>query len=240
MTIRHNYNPNFIHHQKSKILPLLREVVFGVEDGMVSTLGAITGIATATGNYFIVVLSGVVVISVESISMGVGSYLSNKSERDVDLRKIIEEKQELKDFPEEEKQELQDIYIEDGWPKKLAETMAETASQDKKLFLKEMIVHELAVDTTGKHNPVTNGITMFFSYVVGGSIPLLPYFVLPISYALPISIVITLSGLFFVGVGTTKFTKRKWWKAGLEMFGLASAAALVGYAVGQLVEYFIR
>ena len=102
MTIRHNYNPNFIHHQKSKILPLLREVVFGVEDGMVSTLGAITGIATATGNYFIVVLSGVVVISVESISMGVGSYISNHSVKQLEKRKLYEEEIEVKKYPEAE------------------------------------------------------------------------------------------------------------------------------------------
>lgn len=221
-------------------MPFIREVVFGVEDGMVSTLGALTGIATATGDYFIIVLSGVVVIAVESISMGVGSYLSNKSERDVDLRKIHEEKQELKKFPKEEKEELRAIYIEDGWPADLAHTMAETASQNKDLFLKEMTVHELAVMPVEDHHPVRNGIVMFFSYVIGGMTPLVPYLLFPITYALPLSIIITLVGLFFVGVGTTKFTKRKWWKAGLEMFGLASIAALIGYVVGQGAEYLMR
>ena len=52
------------------------------------------------------------------------------------------------------------------------------------------------------------------------------------------SVGITLVGLFLIGVGTTKFSKRKWWKAGFEMLGLASLAALIGYGVGQVVDYF--
>ena len=111
MGMKHHYNPSYIHHQATRITSMIREVVFGMEDGMVSTLGAITGIATATNSHFVVVLSGLVVISVESISMGVGSYLSNKSEDDVEKRKLFEEKQELKHFPDEEREELEDIYF---------------------------------------------------------------------------------------------------------------------------------
>lgn len=71
-----------INHQSMirKILPFLREIVFGLEDGMVSTLGAITGIAGATGNKSLVIISGLVIVAVESLSMAAGTYLSNKSE----------------------------------------------------------------------------------------------------------------------------------------------------------------
>lgn len=231
-----HYNPDFIHHQSSKIVSLIREVVFGMEDGMVSTLGAVTGIAAATGDHFTVVLSGLIVVAVESVSMGVGSYLSNKSEFDIDERKLMEEKTELKQFPHEEKKELTEIYKKDGWPEELAVEMAEVASMDKNLFLKEMAFHELSIFPKEPDYPFKNGLAMFFSYVLGGAIPLLPYLLFRIQYAIPISILVTLVGLFLLGVGTTKFSKRKWWKAGLEMFGLASAAALIGYLVGQIVD----
>lgn len=230
------YNPDFIHHQDSRVIPFMREVVFGMEDGMVSSLGAITGIATATGDHFVVILSGMVVIAVESISMGVGSYLSNKSEVDVTQRKIHEEKIELKEDPEAERDELRDIYIRDGWPEQLAETMATTASQDHDLFLNEMKAHELYIIDDEKDNSMKKGIVMFFSYVLGGLIPLIPYLILPLASAIVISIGITLIGLFALGSYTTRYTKRSWWKAGLEMLGLASAAAVVGYAVGQAVD----
>ena len=94
------HNPNYIHHTQGKISSaLLREIVFGLEDGMVSTLGAVTGIATATGSQFSTLLSGLVVVSVESISMAVGSYLSNKSEKDTDNRKLFEEKDSIVSLP---------------------------------------------------------------------------------------------------------------------------------------------
>jgi VIT1/CCC1 family predicted Fe2+/Mn2+ transporter len=54
----------------------------------------------------------------------------------------------------------------------------------------------------------------------------------------PVSVFITLFGLFFLGVATTKFSNRVWWKAGLEMFVLAGLAGLVGYLVGFGVEKF--
>ncbi|MFA7314426.1 MAG: VIT1/CCC1 transporter family protein [Candidatus Magasanikbacteria bacterium] len=239
MTIPHNNE--YIHHIQSKISPsLLREIVFGLEDGMVSTLGAVTGIATATNSQFTTLLSGFVVISVESISMAVGSYLSNKSEKDTDDRKLYEEREELQKYPEDEKEELFEMYVGDGWPKKMAKDMALIASKDKHLFLKEMAYRELDIITDNTDNPIKKGWVMFASYVVGGSIPLIPYVLFPIHDAVPISIVFTLIGLFVLGIFTTRFTKRKWWKAGLEMTALASLAALIGYFVGQLVDGFLK
>jgi len=230
---------DFIHHQKSGILSVIREVVFGLEDGMVSTLGALTGIAIGTGSYFVVILSGFVVIIVESISMGVGSYLSTKSVKEIGERKLKEEKIELKEWPEAEKRELVEMYIKDGWPTDLARKMALVASKNKLLFLQEMAYRELQIHPKKLGKPLQGGICMFFSYIIGGSVPILPYFFFPISSALILSIGITLLGLFIFGSITTKFTKRRWWKAGLEMFFLAGIAALVGYVIGVVANSFI-
>ena len=93
MPIEHN--PDYIHHIKNGSTATFREMIFGMEDGMVSTLGAITGIAAASGSYFAVILAGLVIISVESISMAVGSYLSSKSAKNIEERMLVEEKTEL-------------------------------------------------------------------------------------------------------------------------------------------------
>jgi vacuolar iron transporter family protein len=227
------------HHKATGIINILREVVFGMEDGMVSTLGAITGIALATGESFFVLLSGCVIISVESISMGVGAYISSKTESDTHKRKLKEEHIEITDFPEEERNELEKIYIRDGWPNKLAKTMADTASKDKDLFLTEMAYHELYITPDKMTDPGKKGISMFVSYIIGGIIPLTSYFIFETSTAVVFSIIITLIGLFLLGVATTKFSKRVWWKAGLELLILAGLASVVGYVVGQLVNAFL-
>ena len=230
------YNKEYIHHTEKGRAGMIRELVFGMEDGMVSTLGAITGIAAATHDPFTTVLAGLVVVSVESISMGVGSYLSSKSVLAIEERKLGEEREELKKFPKEEKQELIDMYAQAGWTPETAEKMADEASKNSELFLQEMALRELKIFQGDMEEPVKNGIVMLFSYIVGGAIPLAPYFFLGIFQSIPVAIVITLIGLFALGVYTAKHSKRAWWKAGLEMLVLASAAALVGYAVGQAVD----
>ena len=207
-----------------------------MEDGMVSTMGAITGIATATQNHFTVVLSGVVIIAVESISMAVGSYLSSKSEKAIDERKVEEEKEEIRKYPHEEKEEMAELFVKDGWPNDLAKTMAEHTAKDHGLMLKEMAYRELYVVPEAGESPLKNAWVMGVSYVVGGFIPLLPYFFFGIFAAILLSIPVTLIALFALGSFTTKFSRRTWWKAGLEMLTLASAAALVGYGAGQLVD----
>jgi len=230
---------DFIHNQKSGIIPFVREIVFGVEDGMISTLGVLVGIAVGTNNHFVIILSGFVIIVVESISMGVGSYLSAKSVREIVERKLEEEKMELTEYPEQERKELIEMYVKDGWPPNLADEMASVASKNKALFIKEMTYRELHVYPEKPEKSARSGIFMFFSYVIGGAIPLLPYFIVPISSAIIFSVIITAIGLFFLGCATTKFTKRFWAKAGFEMFFVAGAAALIGYIVGTSANYFL-
>ncbi len=228
----------FIHHRDPSTSAVVREIIFGLEDGMVSTLGAVTGIAAATSNQAIVILSGLVIISVESVSMAVGSYLSSKSQLDIDKRKLFEEKSEIHHFPDDEKQELAEMYVADGWTKKTANVMAEEASQNHKLFLQEMAYRELRIIPENLAHPLRNGLLMGGSYIVGGTVPLLTYLFLPLFLAIQVSVVSTFLALFVLGVLTTRFTRRKWWKAGLEMFGLACLAAAVGYLVGQVVDFF--
>ncbi len=235
MELHKHINKDYIHHQKSSITNVLREVIFGMEDGMVSTLGSITGIAIGSNNQSVVILAGIVIISVESISMGIGSYLSNRSQEEMEIRKIEEEKEELKNFPEEEKEELYQIYLEDGWSTDLAQKMSEEASKKEELFLKEMTMHELKISGDGESISIKGGIFMFFAYVIGGAIPLFSYLILPIKNAIPLSIVITLIGLLFLGMGTTKFTKQPLLKSGLRVFLMGGIALIVGLVAGVLI-----
>lgn len=231
-------NPDYLHHSSSLSSSLLREVVFGMEDGMVSTMGAITGIAIGTSDRFVIILAGFVIISVESVSMAVGSYLSNKSEQAMDKRILEEEKEEIEQYPHEEKQELLDMYVRDGWPKKLSEEMAEAASKDQTLMLKEMAYRELNVHPDNNDNPRKNAVYMGISYVLGGAVPIIPYLIFPLAVGIISSVSITLAGLFILGVVTTKFTKRNWLKSGLEMLILASVAAGIGFAIAKLANAY--
>ncbi|MBI5530399.1 MAG: VIT1/CCC1 transporter family protein [Candidatus Doudnabacteria bacterium] len=236
MNIHRHFNKDFIHHQKSSIAEVLKEVVFGMEDGMVSTLGSITGIAVGSGNHFTIILAGIVIIAVESISMGIGSYLSNRSQEEVEERKLQEEAHEIKHYPKEEKLELYEMYLHDGWTENLAGQMAEEASQKPSLILKEMAVKELKIVPGQKSVSIKGGFYMFFAYIIGGAIPLFAYFLLPIKSAIPISIITTLIGLVALGVGTTKFTKQPLFKSGFRMLLMGGIALAAGLAAGLLIK----
>jgi vacuolar iron transporter family protein len=228
------YNSKYLHYKKKEYGSTLRELVFGMEDGMVSTMGAITGIAIGSGSHSMVVLSGFVIIAVESISMGVGSYLSNKSESDREERILAEEREEIADMPEEEEKELLGWLIADGWSKELAVKMAQEAKGKPELMLHEMAYRELKMMPHNEGNSIKNGFTMWGSYIVGGLIPLVPYLLFTnTTEAIPISVGVTLVGLFALGAYVTKFSLRSWWKGGMEMLVLAGLAGAVGYAVGH-------
>ncbi|MDP2587027.1 MAG: VIT1/CCC1 transporter family protein [Candidatus Komeilibacteria bacterium] len=232
------HDQRFIHHQNSKIITNIREVVFGLEDGLVSTLGAITGIAAGTGSHFTVILAGLVIIAVESISMGVGVFLADASAKDIDDRKIDEEKFEIDNFLDKERAELKGFYQHDGWPEKLAEQMSVAASQNKHLLLKEMLTRELKIFSQPTQS-LKKGVVMFLAYIAGGLIPLLPYFFIPLPQATYLSVACTLAGLFILGAGVGKLSLSNWFKHALKMLILGGLALSAGLLMSQLSQKFI-
>jgi predicted membrane protein (TIGR00267 family) len=233
-------NKDFIHHNLKIHSATIKEGIFGIEDGLVSTFGAVTGIAAATQDPHMIILSGCIVVSVESISMGIGSFLSTKSEIEFKKRIIEEEKIELKNYEEYENNEIVDLFKKDGWSEELAIKMAEETKDKKDLMLKEMMYRELNLPQTNGNHSIKNAFVMFTAYIIGGMVPLLSYFFFPIKTAITGSIILTLLALFCVGAGVSKFSFRKWWKSGMEMLFLASAAGGIGYLVGQLANYLSK
>lgn len=158
----------------------LREIIFGLEDSFVSTLGAVTGIAAGAGSRNLVILAGLVIITVEALSMAAGSYLSSKAVSDAERQEQV-------------------------W------------------------------DPEGdlKH-PALAGAVMGLFYLLAGLVPLLPYLLFSLDRAVLVSIVFTLLMLFATGIWQTRYTKRLWWKSGVEMLLVGGAAIALGYAVGRL------
>jgi len=229
-------HPGYIHHQDSSIVERIREIVFGMQDGMVSTLGAVTGIAIGSGDKFVVLLAGIAIIAVESISMGIGSYTSSRSQKRLIERMLFEEKEEISEFPREERAELVGLLQKDGWSQETAQIMANEAGGNDSLMLKEMAYRELHVSPDSLEHPAENGLFMFAAYIVGGIMPLFAYFFVDIEKAIYVSVIVTLLGLFILGASVAKFTKEQWYKTGAHMLLFGGVALLVGYFVGVLSQ----
>lgn len=157
----------------------LREIVFGLEDSLVSTLGAVTGVAVGSANLEFVLLSGLVLVVVEAISMSAGSYLSTKSAYEAEKKK------------------------------------------------------------RSTYTPLRASAVMFIFYLLGGCVPLTPYFLFPMSYALPIAVLCTAASLFALGFWKGKMVGVPAVRSALEMLIVSLVAAGAGYLVGAFVPQLI-
>lgn len=238
----HHHHKKYIHHEmnadqnsfKGKLMNSLREVMFGLQDGIVSTLGAITGIAAGTQNGSIVILSGCVVIVVESISMAAGTFISSKSEREVQQKMLQEEAEEIELHPEAERQELVVFYTERGFAPDEIEILVNRITSNKELWLEEMAYKELGVIPGEEGAPAKDAFVMGLSYVIGGLVSLSSYFFLPIHVAVPVSIVLSFIALFVVGFIKGKLVHVAKFRSGVEMVVISLVAAVMGYIVGRL------
>ena len=239
MPVKEHHKPKEHHSHPNVVRERLRDAVFGTQDGLISTLGALTGIAAGTQSREAVVISGLVIIVVESLSMAAGSYLSSKSQREYLERLLGEEEDEIASEPEKERQEIWEMYRVRGWADAEIEVIAKRLMSDPKLLLEDMAHKELGICPGTMEEPLGNALVMGTAYVAGGSVPVLAYLFLPVPSAMPLSIAGTLLVLFLFGGLKGRVVKQPWWRSGLEMLGVAGLAALAGYLIGRLVDRWV-
>ena len=144
----------------------LRDAVFGTQDGLISTLGALTGIAEGTQDRMTVVISGLVIVTVESLSMAAGSYLSSKSHREYLQRLLNEEKESILKNPEEERKELRAMYRERGYTESEVAIIERRLFSDDRLLLEDMAHKELGIFRVAM--PVSMVATVCVLFALGG------------------------------------------------------------------------
>lgn len=217
----------------------IREAVFGTQDGLISTVGALTGIAAGTQSGHAVVVAGFVIIVVESLSMAAGSYLSSKSQHEYLQRLLKEEEEEIARDPEGERRELEEMYRARGFTESELPIVVNRIMSNPKLLLEDMAHKELGIVPAAQEEPLRNALVMGIAYVCGGLVPVTPYLLLPIPQAMPMSIAAAFGTLFVFGGLKGQLVRTSWWRSGLEMLSVAGAAALAGFIMGRLVDRWI-
>lgn len=216
------------------LLSGIRDIIFGLQDGLVSTVGVLTGIAAGTNNRFVAILSGFVLIMVEALSMGVGSFLSADAEKDVALKKYEEIKALVRDHPDLAHEILQKLYQKLN----LSSEVLKQVLANPRLMAEELAVHHYKISLEQENHVIRNAFFMFFAYIAGGCVPILPYFFLPVDSAIFVSVLATILVLFLIGIAKGKITNRHVWRSGFEMAILSFAATLFGYLISRLVNFF--
>ena len=212
----------------------VRELVFGAQDGLVSTVALVTGVAVSGADNTIVLIAGLAAALAGTISMATGAYLGSKAEQDVQSAEIAKEAKELEEHPAEELAELVILYQREGLSFKEAKGVADHIAADKDLWLRTLIEKELGLSPDITSNPVKDALTMGASFIAGAMIPVVPYFFSDNKLAITASVSAALVGLFVLGIGKGRIVRKSPLLQGLEILIIGAVAAGVGFALGQL------
>jgi predicted membrane protein (TIGR00267 family) len=219
----------------------VRDMIFGANDGLVSTLAFVAGVVGALTDPYIVLLSGVAELFAGTISMAAGAYQSSKSELEVLERESRRKKVKKGKTPEEQRQELVEFYQAEGFKKGEAEAIADRIFQGKELPTQIGTLEELGLAPEELGNPVKAAVLCGVSFGLAALVPILPFVFHDLSCtdAMIASIVATVATLFGVGALKTIFSRKNWVRSGLEMMVIGTSAAAITYLIGTLFSMII-
>jgi VIT1/CCC1 family predicted Fe2+/Mn2+ transporter len=215
----------------------LRAAIFGVNDGLVSNLSLIFGVAgSGVAGEVGVVIAGFAGLLAGAFSMGAGEYISMKVQREVYEQLIHKEAHEIATQPEEEEQELMEIYETKGISPPTAALIAAELMRDPQVALETHAREELGIDMKeGLGSPWAAAGSSFVMFSVGAAVPLLPFLFTSRGTAIAVSAGLSAVTLFAVGGAMTILTGRGVLLSGARMLAIGTAAAAITYGVGTLL-----
>jgi VIT1/CCC1 family predicted Fe2+/Mn2+ transporter len=215
----------------------LRAAIFGVNDGLVSNLSLIFGVAGAGVGNQVVVLAGVAGLLAGAFSMAAGEYISVRVQREVFERLIHLEAHEIGSEPEAERAELANLYVRKGLSPDLADRLAMELMKDPAVALDTHAREELGLDPEeGLGSPVAAASSSFAMFSVGAFVPLVPFLFASGAGAVAASAVLSGGALFGVGAAISYLTGRNTLLSGVRMLAIGAAAAGITYLVGKILD----
>lgn len=212
---------------------VIREVIYGATDGVVTSLGFAIGVYGALHDSRLILITGIASATAGSLSMGFSAYISSKSQSEFFLAEIDRERREMQEMPEKEREEVRKIYRAKGFRGQELEMVVQRITEDPKVWLRCMMEEELGLVVETFDTPWVVGAITALSYVLAAFLPIVPYALRSPSEAFLWSVGVSIAALFGLGAGKTRLTRLSPWKSGLELMLIGLISALVGYAIGR-------
>jgi len=225
---------------RAGLLGDVREAIFGAQDGLVSTLAVVSAVAGATSDRFPILVAGIAAGLAGIFSMAAGEYLSSKSQREIGLAQILEERERIVAQPALVEAELAHVLVEDGLPADDARQVAKLIGRHRDVLLNLKVMKQFGVAVEEASGSALQGAgVMGAAFALGALAPILPYVLLPLGIATFVSVVLTGAVLFGIGVVKTRWThgNRLW--SGLEILVIGALAGVVGYLIGTVLPTFL-
>ena len=221
-------------HRSSSAAGSIRAAIFGMNDGLVSNLSLILGVAGAGVEPRTVVLTGFAGLLAGAFSMAAGEYTSVASQRDLLARQVAMERREIAEAPEEEAAELALIFKQKGLSTEQASRTAAEILKNPESAADTLVREELGLDPKDLGSPRGAALSSFAMFSVGALVPLIPFLLLRGSAAVGTSAALAFLVLAGVGGLVGFLSGTSVWKSAARMAGLAALAAGVTYGVGRL------
>jgi predicted membrane protein (TIGR00267 family) len=222
------------HEEPHKKNNRLSDVILGGQDGLVSILGLLLGLAASTKSTRIIVAGGLATILAETLSMAAVAYTSKMADREHYEAERLREIQEVKEVPEIERQEIVDIYSAKGFSGKLLDDIVNHITSDHELWIDTMMKEELDLLPVIKRDVYVYSLTVGISTFSGAMLPLIPFFFLGVQVALIAALILAIIVLATVGVYKARMTLGNPLKGILQMVTIGMGAAIAGYLIGLL------
>ncbi len=210
----------------------IRAGIFGVNDGLVSNTALILGVAGATAENSMIIIAGTAGLLAGAFSMAAGEWVSMQSQRELFEREIEIERREIHEDPEYETHELAQIYEKRGLPKKQAFAAAKAVMKNPAAALDVHVREELGLNPDELGSPWKAAGSSFVAFMIGGIIPLAPFFFLQGLAAVILASALAGLALFTIGGVLGHFTRKNWFATGLRMLFIGGLAAIVTHFVG--------
>jgi len=218
----------------------LRAAVFGVNDGLVSNVSLIMGIAGAGADSDIILMSGVAGLLAGALSMAAGEYVSVRSQREMYEYQIGLERDELAEYPEEEAEELALIYEARGMPLDRARALGHEMIANPDHALETLAREELGLNPADLGSPWGAASSSFFAFALGALVPLLPFIPTDdVTRGVTLSAIFSGAALLGVGMALSLFTGRSALRGGLRMLAIGAGAAATTFLIGRWVGAII-
>jgi len=214
----------------------IRAAVLGANDGLVSNLSLVMGVAGAALNAHSILITGLAGLLAGACSMAMGEWLSVNTARESNQRQIDHEAAELEQEPCEEEKELTLVYRSKGLPPDQARAVAHTLIANKGAALDTLAREELGIDPDSLGGSAwTAGATSFCLFTAGAIFPVAPFFFLAGTPAVIAAAVLSGTALFSIGAATSYFTGRSILFSGTRQLLIGFAAAGVTYGIGHII-----
>jgi len=214
----------------------LRAAVLGASDGLTSNMSLVMGVAGATLAAHTILLTGLAGLLAGGLSMAIGEWLSVQSARDLYERQIAIERAEIAQSPADEQEELALIYQSKGIDAPTATRLAAQMMRDPAVALDTLTREELGIDPQELGGSAwTAAITSFLLFSAGALVPVLPFFFGGGTTIVVISLLLSIIGLFVIGIGVSLTTGISLFKAGGRQVALGLMAALITFSLGKVI-----